>query len=435
MITPIFKQIHPVDLKFATANKDIDEFYVIPTPFAYNDLYFQMECNYWTTYGLIKGILEFNKTKIQFIANNEDVIETLVRTTTKQQKDINDETIQKFSFTIFLEDIYSINNRDNWIQFYLFGKSGIDLPILDHENKPSVLSLTLLLNQICNEQIIQQIRQLTKNQRILSKLQSDQVYYLMTYILKLTRYQTNKKTFQKIIHGYQHHKQKNNQMECLSQVSYYDIISIQKLDIEHKFDLYQIRYTNLNKPSSIISQSHFEQIQNNLPQNVIDNQWYQVYNPKYHGNSFYEFLRRTKNLKEHILIVKDNWDVIFGAYLEEGWHIDQNYYGNEQSFLFSFKNTGFRIYKNSKMNECYQLCNEDSIIIGGSEQEDQFSIKINQNFMKGELNSSSTFSNELLSKQNKFNIQEFEIWGVQNDCELIMRQLRLESYLKIEEEQ
>lgn len=55
--------------------------------------------------------------------------------------------------------------------------------------------------------------------------------------------------------------------------------------------------------------------------------------------------------------------------------------------------------------------------------------------MKGELNSSSTFSNELLSKQNKFNIQEFEIWGVQNDCELIMRQLRLESYLKIEEEQ
>lgn len=52
------------------------------------------------------------------------------------------------------------------------------------------------------------------------------------------------------------------------------------------------------------------------------------------------------------------------------------------------------------MNECFQFCNEDGFIIGGPDEEDQFSIKINQNFLKGELNSSSTFSNELLSKQN-----------------------------------
>ncbi|CAK83769.1 unnamed protein product (macronuclear) [Paramecium tetraurelia] len=434
MITPIFKQIHPVDLKFATANREIDEFYVIPTPFAYNDLIFQIECQYWTTYGLIKGNLEFNKTKIQFIANNNDVIDTLVRTTTKQSKDINEEIIQKFSFTILLEDIYSIKNRDDWVQFYLFGKTGIELPVLDHENKPSVLSITLLLNQKCPDDIIQLIKQLTNNQEIRSVCQSDQVHHLMNYILKLNRYQTNKKTFRKILHSYQHHQEKTNQMGCLSQVTYYDIISIQKLDVEHKYDTYQIRSTTLNKPSSIISQSHFEQLQINLPQNVIDNPWYQVFNPKYHGNSFQEFLRRTKNVKEHLLIVKDDWDVIFGAYLEEGWRIDKKYYGSEQSFIFSFKNNGFRIYKNSKMNEFFQFCNQDGFIVGGPEEEDQFSIKINQNFLNGELNSSSTFSNELLSKQNQFKILEFEIWGVQQNCELIMRQLRLESYLKIEEQ-
>lgn len=51
----------------------------------------------------------------QFIANNNDVIDTLMRTTIKQSKDINDEILSKFSFTILLEDIYSIKNRDDWV--------------------------------------------------------------------------------------------------------------------------------------------------------------------------------------------------------------------------------------------------------------------------------------------------------------------------------
>lgn len=41
-----------------------------------------------------------------------------------------------------------------------------------------------------------------------------------------------------------------------------------------------------------------------------------LFSPKYHGNSYLEFLRRTKNLKEHIIIIKDNFENIFGAYVE-----------------------------------------------------------------------------------------------------------------------
>lgn len=42
--------------------------------------------------------------------------------------------MDKFSFTMHLEDIYSVYEKDKWVQFCLFGLTGIDLPILDHEN-------------------------------------------------------------------------------------------------------------------------------------------------------------------------------------------------------------------------------------------------------------------------------------------------------------
>ena len=39
-----------------------------------------------------------------------------------------------------------------------------------------------------------------------------------------------------------------------------------------------------------------------------------------------------------ILIIQDQHDHIFGAYCCEYWHINKDYYGRGESFVFTFEN-------------------------------------------------------------------------------------------------
>lgn len=106
--------------------------------------------------------------------------------------------------------------------------------------------------------------------------------------------------------------------------------------------------------------------------------WSLLYSTEAHGSSLDTLLLLAKGQSPSLLVVKDEKGNVFGGFASDEWHRAAQYYGNGESFLFSFANAkggsageaasgvlSFAKYPWSRKNSYFMLCSEESLVMGG----------------------------------------------------------------------
>ncbi|KAI8641285.1 TLDc domain-containing protein [Parasitella parasitica] len=137
-----------------------------------------------------------------------------------------------------------------------------------------------------------------------------------------------------------------------------------------------------------------------------------LYSIDQHGISLHTLYRLVKENKGPcVLVVKDEDDNVFGAFLNETLRPDKRYYGNGECFLWKWSPTESKIkaFKWTGKNEYMILSDINFLAIGGGDG--VFGLWINSELEKGYCQPCQTFDNEMLSPNPEFKCVELEVWG------------------------
>lgn len=129
------------------------------------------------------------------------------------------------------------------------------------------------------------------------------------------------------------------------------------------------------------------------------------------GSSILTLMRQTENRSPAVLVVRDVESYLFGGYLPDGIkNSGGKFYGNGESFLFTFKNNKpIEVYKWTHINNYFTLCDRDGLAVGCG---DKYGLYINSEISNGYSCNCETYGNEILSKKSNFIIDRLEIWGI-----------------------
>ncbi|KAM3135829.1 hypothetical protein pb186bvf_012082 [Paramecium bursaria] len=419
MKRPQFLQVQPIENMF----EDSEELPSISSQFDHLTLDLSNEIAFCTQYGNINGILQFHKHYISFKPDNDHLKDILSSTTIRKDKELAQEIVDKFSFKIYLDDIHFAKIGENkTLQIFLFGVLAVDPPLKDSEGQISMVRIQLQDSGARNsvaEPISKIVGTDLNNQgSIIFNLCE-----LFQYLLKLEYYRHNNLIYSKLLKQVKAQETPTVQMNCLSRVTQYELIAFKNIQSNSQSELQISNYLSqrqmptLNNATKILTQSQFEQIYKELPLG-LSHKWYLLYSHSVHGVAFDSMLKRCQYIEENIIIIKGNH--IFGAFMQKGWFRSLEYYGGTSSFLFTFKKH-FKIYPYKQSKNIQRV--HDSICIG---EEDHPAIQIPEALDKYTCDTSATFQNEELSESG--DLIELEIWGVQQNCDEIIRQQRLESF-------
>ncbi|CAD8048322.1 unnamed protein product [Paramecium primaurelia] len=169
--------------------------------------------------------------------------------------------------------------------------------------------------------------------------------------------------------------------------------------------------TQLESKSEIVTRDKFISISTHLPILFKGQKWQCIYSSIQHGSSIQTLMRKTENNSPSVILIRDLDNYLFGAYLSDG--IKNSYgkfYGNGESFLFTFKNSqDIKVYKWTHINNYITLCDTDGLAVGCG---DKYGLFINSDLSNGYSCHCETFDNDVLSKNNKFVIERLEIWSI-----------------------
>lgn len=73
-----------------------------------------------------------------------------------------------------------------------------------------------------------------------------------------------------------------------------------------------------------------------MPVLVRMREWRLLFSINKDGVSFHTFYANTKDRDNTVLLIKDEYGKVFGAYCSEAWHKSLHFYGLGESFVFSF---------------------------------------------------------------------------------------------------
>jgi hypothetical protein len=129
--------------------------------------------------------------------------------------------------------------------------------------------------------------------------------------------------------------------------------------------------------SGILSLEHVAYLDHVVPLTCQLCRWCLIYSTEAHGSSLDTLLLLAKNQSPTLLVVKDDLGNVFGGFATDEWHRATQYFGNGESFLFSFANakassgsvdnsvSAFSKYPWSRKNSYFMLCSEESLVMGG----------------------------------------------------------------------
>jgi hypothetical protein len=166
-----------------------------------------------------------------------------------------------------------------------------------------------------------------------------------------------------------------------------------------------------------------------LPVRLQREAWVLLYNTRKHGTSIKTLFNRCENEGELLFVVQTTRGVIFGAFLGESLTRSSRFYGNGESFLFTFAGKGtdkrLRVYKWSKNNLYFiRSTEQDGIVFGGGE-DGKCGLCIEPDLLHGYSYPCVTYGNECLNGQfndnrenEHFEILVIEVWGFTLNCRL-----------------
>ena len=168
---------------------------------------------------------------------------------------------------------------------------------------------------------------------------------------------------------------------------------------------------NMNPQSSILNQKQLRELHAYIP---FVNQYKDLklgYSFNVDGTSLTTFYDKSYYINNSILVLKDDSDNIFGAYVSEAIQKKfRKFYGDGETFLFSFYNTNkINYFPCTSGND--RIIYSDDIRLAFGCSGDTFSLSLENDFYNGYTGKTETFNNELLSSQERFIIVNLELWS------------------------
>ena len=166
-----------------------------------------------------------------------------------------------------------------------------------------------------------------------------------------------------------------------------------------------------NKLSDILNINHLIEIENNLFYYEQYKNLKLLYSLKKDGTNFKTFYNKCEGYCHLLLVIKDNNNNIFGVYTNnEIKSFPNNFYGNNEIFLYSFYNSEkINVFLSTEFNENYIYSDYNRISFGCSDE--NFSLSIEKDFLKGYSKKTKTFNNLSLTNSNEyFYIINVELW-------------------------
>ncbi|ORZ14164.1 TLD-domain-containing protein [Absidia repens] len=178
-----------------------------------------------------------------------------------------------------------------------------------------------------------------------------------------------------------------------------------------------------------------EQLRPYLPRRYrLASEWNLLYSLDQHGASLSTLYHRAMDSGPCIMVLRDDENQVFGAFLNEAIRVDLSYYGTGECFLWKISpptnNTSssslgsastspknhhhhpipkIKVFPWTGKNEYMIYSTIDCIAIGGGEG--KFGLWLNQDLEKGHSEPCATFDNECLSLNSLFNCIDLEIWS------------------------
>jgi len=116
--------------------------------------------------------------------------------------------------------------------------------------------------------------------------------------------------------------------------------------------------------SEILSDDMLSDLAINLPSNLAGSNLFLVYQTGTHGYSLGTIYRKMKSSNfPSLLLIKDNSNTVFGAYMPDNLHISTHYYGTGETFVFHWK-PNFKKYEWTRENSFFLKGDRDCFAIG-----------------------------------------------------------------------
>ena len=168
----------------------------------------------------------------------------------------------------------------------------------------------------------------------------------------------------------------------------------------------------LSKPSKILTDKKLIEIHSHLPYYHQYKDFKLLYNMDKDGTSFTTLIDKGSEYENTILFLKSSENEIFGAYLSESLRIKyHDFYGTAETFIFTFYNTNkIRVYHATQSNDLYIYTDPEKIAFGCSD--DNFSLSVEENFKNCFSDTTVTYNNPPLWKENTSNVTivNCELW-------------------------
>lgn len=225
--------------------------------------------------------------------------------------------------------------------------------------------------------------------------------------------------------------------------------------------------TKLMNPSSILTLDQVAYLDNAVPITCQLCRWCLLYSTETNGSSLHTLLMLSRGQSPTLLVIKDDQGNVFGGFASDEWHRATQYYGNGETFLFSFHHkgaaggsttttsSGFVKYPWSRRNNYFMLCSEESLVMGGGGSFGLFLVRFvfyaltmlvvaadqllymlsvcllqDNDLSSGSTGACETFASRPLTSPLEFSCVHVEVWGfTTGDKPLAQRDPRKKSVL------
>lgn len=188
-----------------------------------------------------------------------------------------------------------------------------------------------------------------------------------------------------------------------------------KIDTHNDYPYFRVQNTNkyipqLQNETSILSTKQIRELHAFLPYFNQYKDLKLIYSSKVDGTALRTFYEKSYYINNSILVLKDDSQNIFGAYVSEAIQIKYNkFYGDGETFLFSF-------FKSNKINYFPCVPGNDQIIFSDDKRlafgcsGNNFSLCLENDFLNGYTGYTDTFQNLPLSSNAQFMPINIELW-------------------------
>eukprot|EP01118_Nematostelium_gracile_P006607 TRINITY_DN2123_c0_g1_i5.p1 TRINITY_DN2123_c0_g1~~TRINITY_DN2123_c0_g1_i5.p1 ORF type:complete len:677 (-),score=153.48 TRINITY_DN2123_c0_g1_i5:47-2077(-) len=157
--------------------------------------------------------------------------------------------------------------------------------------------------------------------------------------------------------------------------------------------------------SDLLDDVQLSKLRDSIDPIYWDSKWELVYKPSIKGYSLKSLYTSVNGRHPLLIVIKDSLGHLFGVYVFNGISVNTNYYGDSESFLFTFLN-GFHVFATTGANTMFNKTTPNFMAFGGPE----YGLWLDSEIDNGISKESATFGNTSLAGQENFKCVHMEVW-------------------------